>query len=97
MASVMAILLIVENLIAYAANRTYHSFDNLDFLDGPERRRTRRKPILEHKYQRADTDDVVPMAAYSYSEPKEAVYTDPYDPYAEHPRDSSGQTLYSRG
>ena len=76
-------------LIAYAANRKYQSFENLDFL---ERRPTRRKPLLAHKYQRMDTDDVVPMASYSYSDSKDTGY----NPYAEHSGDNSGQTLYSR-
>ncbi|KIM88199.1 hypothetical protein PILCRDRAFT_3241 [Piloderma croceum F 1598] len=82
MASVLATLLVVENLIAYAANRRYHSFSNLDFLEGPERRRTRRNPpVFANKYQRADTDDgdLVPLT--SYPAPYGGRYTDPYDSY----------------
>lgn len=82
-------------LIAYASNRMYTSFDNINFLEGPERRRTRRKAKSHHRYETTDSDDALPLKPYRYSKGEDDGYTDPYDP--DHGREASESTLYSQG
>ena len=67
-------------LIAYASNHSYHSFENINFLEGPERRRTRRRAAREHRYQIADADDMVPLRPQGQQSPRgqDYQYTDPY-------------------
>jgi len=84
MAMILAVLLVIENLIAYAANRSYNSFDSINFLDGPERRRTRRRARINRLFSGGQTEDtMVPGQTYEYSDSKEqgALYTDVYNPY----------------
>jgi len=98
MAITMAVLLIIENLVAYAANRSYGSFEDINFLEGPERRRTRRNAGRDHLYEKTGTDDVVESPQpYGYSEPQgsNSMYTDPYDPY--HGVDNAENRVNSRG
>jgi len=89
MASIMAVLLIIENLLAYLSNRMYTSFDNINFLDGPERRRTRRKAASKHQYQRTEIDEL-PLQTYDAREEQDSTYTDPYDDHK-----TQETTLYS--
>jgi len=93
MAITMAVSLIIENLIAYAANRSYSSFNDVNFLEGPERRRSRRQQ--EYK-QQTQANDVIPLTPFNYDEPQEnaPIYTDTYNPY--HGVGSEENALYSR-
>jgi diadenosine tetraphosphatase ApaH/serine/threonine PP2A family protein phosphatase len=66
-------------LIAYASNHSYHSFENINFLEGPERRRTRRAARAGHMYQRTPSDDMVPLQPQQQSPRGQGYqYTDPY-------------------
>lgn len=68
-----------SQLIAYFANRAYHSFENIDFLNGPERRRTKRLARLAQKYEATATDDIIPLVPYSDKPVQGPGYTDvPY-------------------
>ncbi|KZP30473.1 hypothetical protein FIBSPDRAFT_1038145 [Athelia psychrophila] len=93
LAIIMGILQITENLFAYTSSRQYTSFQNLDFLNGPERRKTKRgrKPVYQRTYS-VDADDYsVPLVPYSPGDKKEAGYGYTYpNPYEEeyHDRDT---------
>jgi len=90
------VLFIIECAVAYAANRSYHSFDSINFLDGPERRRTRRNAKRNHKYEKTATDDAaLPLQSFGYSERQEDGLHAPYDPY--HGLETSENTLHASG
>lgn len=83
---------------AFAANRSYHSFAGIDFLNGPERRRTIRQSRLASQYERASyISDPVPLAPVNYSNqasPK-SLYTKSNSPHRTPGSDISLQnTLY---
>jgi hypothetical protein len=63
-------------------------------MEGPERRRTRRRANVEHKYEKANIDEVAPMGSHHQSGQLISEY-DPYNPY--HGPETSENTLYSRG
>jgi len=99
MAITMGVLLIIENSIAYAANRSYHTFDDVNFLEGPERRRSRRQAKFDLQYKQTQANDMnVPLTrlGYSYDEPQGQgpVSTEGFDPYRG--VETSDNTLYSR-
>ncbi|KAF7976379.1 hypothetical protein HWV62_6951 [Athelia sp. TMB] len=84
LALIMALIQITENVgqvFAYLGNRSYHSFEHLDFINGPERRRTQRRQV---QYQRTytvdkeDYDDKLEdkQVGYSYPNPYEHTYHD---------------------
>jgi hypothetical protein len=76
--------------IGYAANRRYNSFGSVNFLEGPERRRSQRQAKSEAQYQRtAATDGLTVQPHYDFKR-EDSGPTDLYDPYHE----ISETTLY---
>jgi L-serine deaminase len=85
-------------IIAYTADRSYGSFDDIDdidSLDGPEHLSTRTMAAFDHTYQGTDAE-VAPLASHHDCSPNDLEYTDPYDPYdPSHRQKTSEITLYS--
>lgn len=88
---------------AFAANRSYHSFAGIDFLNGPERRCTIRQSRLASQYEQAPSisDATVPLNPLVYSNqaspgPLFANSNSPYREYHSYNRAVASQnSLYS--